>query len=318
MKRRSLLAAALGMSAFGLAAGAPQPRRAGVVLQGGAHLTGVAGLREALQAAGLADVTLLVREGGGDLGVIEAAARELEAAGVEVLVAFAVTVALAAQRATSRVPIVFVSGSDPVDFGLVESIARPGGRITGVQSLFYDATSKRLALLQELLPGVRRVLSFYTPNNPAAEKAVEVADQAARALGLDYVKRACRSPDEVRARISALASEQADAYFFVPDSLVLAHDQLLLDAASALRLPVVSHELDIVSRGALAGYGVNYHELGRQAGEYVARILTGASARDLPVQSVTKVTFAINLKTAKALGVTIPPALLARADEVIE
>src|SRR5205085_8588333 len=151
------------------------------------------------------------------------------------------------------------------------------------------------------------VISFYNPNNVTGTKAVQTAGEAARALGLDYVARTCRSPDELRARISGLASEQADAYFFVPDSLVLAHDQLLLDAASALRLPVMSHELDIVSRGALAGYGVNYHELGRQAGEYVARILAGASARDLPVQSVNKVTFAINLKTAKALGVTIPP-----------
>jgi putative ABC transport system substrate-binding protein len=187
-----------------------------------------------------------------------------------------------------------------------------------VQALFSDVTSKRLALLQELLPGVRRVISFYSPNNVTGTKAVQIAGEAARTLGLDYVGRACRSPEEVRARISALGSEHADAYFFVADSLVLAHDQLLLDAASALRLPVMSHELDIVSRGALAGYGVNYHELGRQAGEYVVRILRGASARDLPVQAVTKVTFSINLKTAKALGLTIPPTLLARADEVIE
>jgi putative ABC transport system substrate-binding protein len=118
-----------------------------------------------LETARLADVALLVHEGKGDLGVLETAARELEDAGVDVIVAFAVSVALATQRSTSRVPIVFASGSDPVDFGLVESIARPGGRVTGVQALFSDVTSKRLALLQELLPGVRRVVSFYSPNN---------------------------------------------------------------------------------------------------------------------------------------------------------
>jgi putative ABC transport system substrate-binding protein len=308
VRRRSLLAAAAGMAVLGFGARAQQPRRVGVVLQGGAHLAGVVGLREALAAARLAEVSLLVREGKGDLGVIETAASELEAAGVDVIVAFA----------TARVPIVFVTGSDPVDFGLVESIARPGGRITGVESLFSDVTSKRLALLQEMLPGVRRVLSFYSSNNLTGTKAVQTAGEAARTLGLDYVARACRSPDELRARISALASEQADAYFFVADSLVLAHDQLLLDAARALRLPVMSHELDIVSRGALAGYGVSYRELGRQAGEFVVRILSGTPARDLPVQSVTKVTFSINLKAAKALALTIPPTLLARADEVIE
>ncbi|MFL5082716.1 MAG: ABC transporter substrate-binding protein [Microvirga sp.] len=307
-----------GAAACGLGARAQPAKRVGVVLQGGAHLAGVAGLREALEAARLTDVGVLVREGKRDLRVIETAARELEQGGVNVIVAFAVSVALAAQRSTSQVQIVFVSGSDPVDFGLVESIARPGGRITGVQSLFSDVTSKRLALLQELLPAARRVITFYSPNNVTGTKAVQVASDVAPVLGLDFVARACRSPEEVLARISALASEQADAYFFVPDSLVLAHDQLLLDAASALRLPVMSDELDIVSRGALAGYGVNYRELGRQAGDYVVRILTGTPARELPVQSVTKVALSINLKTANALGLTIPPTLLARADEVIE
>ena len=318
MRRRAVLAAMAGAAACGLGARAQPAKRVGVVLQGGAHLAGVAGLREALQAARLTDVGVHVRQGKGDLRVIETAARELEQDGVNVIVAFAVSVALAAQRSTSQVQIVFVSGSDPVDFGLVESIARPGGRITGVQSLFSDVTSKRLALLKELLPAARRVITFYSPNNVTGTKAVQVASDVARVLGLDFVTRACRSPEEVLARISALPGEQADAYFFVPDSLVLAHDQLLLDAASALRLPVMSHELDIVSRGALAGYGVNYRELGRQAGDYVVRILMGTPARELPVQAVTKVTLSINLKTANALGLTIPPTLLARADEVIE
>jgi ABC-type uncharacterized transport system substrate-binding protein len=117
----------------------------GVVLQGGAHFAGLAGVRDALEAARLSNVSVLVHEGKGDLRVIETAARELEQAGVDVIVAFAVSVALVTQRSTSRVPIVFLSGSDPVDFGLVDSIARPGGRITGVQSLFSDVTSKRLA-----------------------------------------------------------------------------------------------------------------------------------------------------------------------------
>src|SRR5215211_2468473 len=315
MRRRAVLAAMAGAAACGLGARAQPAKRVGVVLQGGAHLAGVAGLREALQAARLTDVGVLVREGKGDLRVIETAARELRRERDR---------RLRGQRGARGAaidvagPVVFVSGSDPVDFGLVESIARPGGRITGVQSLFSDVTSKRLALLKELLPAARRVISFYSTNNVTGTKAVQVASEVARVLGLDFVARACRSPEEVLARISALPSEQADAYFFVPDSLVLAHDQLLLDAASALRLPVMSHELDIVSRGALASYGVNYRELGRQAGDYVVRILMGTPARELPVQSVTKVALSINLKTANALGLTIPPTLLARADEVIE
>jgi ABC-type uncharacterized transport system substrate-binding protein len=318
VKRRAFIVAVAGCGTLGLAARAQQPKRVGVVLQGGAHFAGLAGVRDALKVAQLPNVSVLVREGKGDLRLIEIAAKELEATGVDVIVAMAVSVAVAAQRSTSHVPIVFLTGSDPVDFGLVDSIARPGGRVTGVHSWFSDVTSKRLALLQELLPNIRRVLSFYSSDNVTGTKAVQVASEAAPALGLDYVARGCRSPEEVQARIATLADEQADAYFFLPDSLILAHDQLLLDAASALRLPVMSHELDIVSRGALAGYGVNYRELGRQAGDYVVRILMGTAPRDLPVQSVTKVALSINLKTASALGLTIPPTLLARADEVIE
>ncbi len=318
MKRRAFIAAIAGCGSLGLAALAQRAKRVGVVLQGGAHFAGLAGVRDALKAAQLPNVSVLVHEGKGDLRVIETAAKELEATGVDVIVAMAVSVAVTVQRSTSHVPIVFLSDSDPVAFGLVDSIARPGGRITGVQFLFSDVTSKRLALLQELLPGIRRVLSFYSPDNVTGTKAVQVASDAAPALGLDYVARGCRSPEEAQARIATLADEQADAYFFLPDSLILAHDQLLLDAASALRLPVMSHELDIVSRGALAGYGVNYQELGRQAGDYVVRILMGTPPRDLPVQSVTKVALSVNLKTAKALGIAIPPSLLARADEVIE
>jgi putative ABC transport system substrate-binding protein len=137
-------------------------------------------------------------------------------------------------------------------------------------------------------------------------------------LGLDFVAQAANSPEEVRARVDALAAVQADAYFFVPDSLILAHDQLVVDAANRIGMATMSHELDVVARGALAGYGPNYRELGRNAGELVIRILNGTPAHELPVQASTGIALAINLKTARALGLTIPPTVLARADEVIE
>jgi putative ABC transport system substrate-binding protein len=320
MRRRDAIVGVAGAAAWSLVARAQQPRRVGVLLQGGAHLAGLAGLRDALSAArpGGAEATLLVREGKGDVGVLEGAARDLESAGVDVVVAFAISVAIAAERATSRVPIVFVTGSDPVRFGLVESIARPGGRITGVHSLFTDLTAKRLALLQEMLPRARRVVSFYSATNAGGKRAVEVAAETSRLLGLDFVAQAANSPEEVRARVDALAAVQADAYFFVPDSLILAHDQLVVDAANRIGMATMSHELDVVARGALAGYGPNYRELGRNAGELVIRILNGTPAHELPVQASTGIALAINLKTARALGLTIPPTVLARADEVIE
>src|SRR4051812_19800323 len=317
MKRRAVLSAIAALAAVGRGARAEQPKRVAVLLHGGAQLAGAAALRDAL-AKGSAQASVIVHEGKGDPRSIEAAAREMEDAKVDVIVAFAVTVAMAAQRSTSRVPIVFVSGSDPVSYGLVESIARPGGRITGVQSLLAEVTSKRLALLQELVPGARRVISFYNPDNVAGTRAIQSANEAASLLGLEFIARETHSGEEVQARLSTLANENADAFLFVPDSLIIANDQLIVDAANALRIPTMSHELDVVSRGALAGYGISYRELGRQAGEFVIRILAGTHPSDLPVQSVTQLGLAINLKTAKALNLSLPPTLLARADEVIE
>ena len=279
---------------------------------------GVAGLREALEAARLTDVGVLVREGKGDLRVIETAARELEQGGVNVIVAFAVSVALAAQRSTSQVQIVLSPAAIRSISVSSRALPGPGAASRACNPCFPTSPASASPCSRNFCRQRAGSSPSIAQTMRQARKPFRWRSDASRVLGLDFVARACRSPEEVLARISALASERADAYFFVPKSLVLAHDQLLLDAASALRLPVMSHELDIVSRGALAGYGVNYRELGRQAGDYVVRILMGTPARELPVQSVTKVAFSINLKTANALGLAIPPTLLARADEVIE
>jgi putative tryptophan/tyrosine transport system substrate-binding protein len=296
-------------------------KRVGIVLQGGPHRLGVAGLREGLKAAGLeegAQLSFVIREGGGNLGNITTAAKELEAERVDLIVAFSTSVALAAKQATTNVPIVFAAGSDPVVFGLVDSIARPGGRLTGVHSIIADVASKRFELLLEIAPTVRRVISFYNPDNPVAKSAIAQAGVAARALSVELIERPVKSPEQLRESINALKAGEADGIFFVNDAMVLSHDELIVERARDLRMATMAYELNLVSTGALAGYGLNYRELGRLAAIYVHRILAGTHPSALPVEAIPKPAFAINLRTAKVLGITVPVSVLLRADDVIE
>jgi len=255
----------------------------------------------------------------GDLTAIETAARALEREDdVDLIVALASSVALAAKRATENVPIVFVTGNDPAALGLVDTYARPGGRLTGIHSISGDLTAKRLELLREIMPGVQCVVTFYDPANPFALSAIELARDAARRLGIVLVEQPVTSTEEIDERLSALSATEAEAYFFGSDAMVNSQGTLILARANALRIAVVAFGLDLVREGALMGYGFSYRDLGRRAAGYVSRILAGTHAGDLPVEAISVPSLAINLKTAKALGLTIPPTLLARADEVIE
>jgi putative tryptophan/tyrosine transport system substrate-binding protein len=323
MRRREFVFA-LGLATLGM----PLPARAqesklkrvGVVFQGGPHYAGLAGLREGLKAAGLeegAQFALIPRDGQGNVRAVEAAASDFERNGVDIIVAFSTSVTLAAKRATLNVPIVFAAGSDPVAFGLVDSIAKPSGRVTGVHSIIADLTAKRFEFLRDIVPTLRRIVTFYDPGNPVARSAIEIARAAAQAFGLDLIERQVTSPDEDRKHLRTLKAGDAEAYFFVNDAMVLSLDKLIVDTANSLRMVTMAYELDLVIKGALAGYGLSYRELGYITAKYVSRIFAGARPSDLPVESI-RPTLAINLKTAKALGLTIPPSLLARADEVIE
>ena len=161
-------------------------------------------------------------------------------------------------------------------------------------------------------------MRVHNPENPVTKAVVEEARSATRLLGIDLVEYEVTSLADIRARLAQLGAAKADAYFFVTDSLVNSHGALVLEAATALKMPTMAYELDLVSSGALAGYGLNYRDIGGLLATYVSRILSGTRTADLPVQVMGQPALAINLKTARALGVTIPPTLLARADEVIE
>jgi putative ABC transport system substrate-binding protein len=301
---------------------ANQVRRVGVLIQGGSYHSSVNGLRDGLKDSGLEEgqgLALIVQDTKGDLTAVETAARALESDdGVELIVAFATSVTLAAKRSTSKVPIVFVTGSDPVALGLIETLPRPGGRLTGLHNIGTDLMPKRLELLRELIPSVRRVITFYDPKNRSAISSLDLSRGAARRLDIDLIERPVTSTEHIAEQLRALSAGDADAYFFVSDAMVNSQSNLILDKASILRMPVVAYELDLVRRGALVGYGFSYRDLGRRAASYVSRILSGVQASDLPVEAISVPALVVNLKVARALGVTIPPTLLARADEVIE
>ena len=212
----------------------------------------------------------------------------------------------------------FYAGTDPVAVGLVESFRKPGGRLTGIHGQFTDLTAKRLQLLKEMVPRLRRVVTFYSPDNPAAQQSVKIARDAARQLKVELVERPVASVEELRAGLRALRPGEADAIFFVSDAMVNSQEDLILDTARAKRLPTMLPNSENVAKGALASYGVSYYALGRLSAKHVQRVLLGADPGDLPVEQVDRLHFVINLKTAKALGLTIPQSLLIRADEVIE
>ncbi len=311
-----------GLLAAPLAAQAQQPRvyRVGVVLQGGPYLGTVDGLRKGLAELGLEEgkqLILHVRDGKGDLKAVEQAARDLEREKVDLIYSVASSVTLTVKRATKTVPIVFYAGTDPVTSGLVESFRKPRGRLTGVYGRLPDLAAKRLELLKEMVPRLRRVVIFYNPDNLVAERGMKVARDAARQLKLELVEHRAASVEELRAGLRALQAGKADAYLSGPDAMVTSQTALVIETAKAKKLPTMFTELESVAQGGLASYGVSYYAMGRLAAKYVQRILLGADPGELPVEQVDRLYFVINLKTAKALGLTIPPSLLLRADEVI-
>jgi len=306
-----------------LAVEAQQARvyRVGVVLQGGPYSPAVDGLRDGLRELGLEEgkqFVLHVRDAKGDLKSVEAGARSLEGEKVDLIYAVATSVTLAAKRATKNVPIVFYAGTDPVAVGLVESFRKPGGRLTGIHGQLTDLTAKRLQLLKEMIPRLRRVVTFYSPDNPAAQQSVKIARDGARQLKVELLERPVASVEELRAGLRALRPGEADAFFYVADAMVASQAELIIDTARAKRLPTMFSEKGSVAKGALASYGESYYALARLSAKQVHRILLGANPGDLPVEQLDRLLFFINLKTAKALGLTIPQSVLMRADEVIE
>jgi len=224
----------------------------------------------------------------------------------------------AAKAATNKVSIVFTIGSDPVTAGLVDSFPKPGGRLTGIHYLIRDMTAKRLEILKEILPKVSRVLTYYDPANPVPAEGAKMAREEGKRLGIKLIESHVSSVNELQRELQKLKHEDADAFFYTPDAMVGSQSQLIIDTAKAKKIPTMFQEQSLVVKGALAAYGQNYREIGRLSAKYVQQVLNGASPKDMKIETVDSVELAINLQTAKQLGITIPPQLLARAKMVVK
>ena len=248
-------------------------------------------------------------------------AAELVRRKADIIVVASTSPARAAQEATSTIPIVVAGMADPVGDGLVASLARPGGNITGNTFLGPELIGKRFGLLKEPIPGLSRVAALWHPGAYGeATMAGILTDtkNAARALEVQLPLFPARDPGDLDGAFAALTREHAEALISLPSPMLFVEHQRIVDLAAKSRLPAMYNAREFVEAGGLMAYGANIVELFRRAAEYVDKILKGAKPADLPVEQPTKFEFLINLKAAKALGLTIPPALLALADEVIE
>ena len=298
----------------------PKVYRVGVITAGGVFYEIIDRLRDGLRQLKFEEgkqFILTIRDTKGDVKAAEEAARNFEQEKVNLIYTTQTSVTIAAKRATADIPIVFCAGADPVPLGLVESFAKPGGRLTGVYTRVTDLTAKRLEILKEMVPKLRRVVTFYDPRNPVAIPSAKLAREEARRLGVELVERQVASVEELQAGMRALRAGEMDAYFQVSDALVAIQGELIVDTARVKRLPTMFFDQSYVIKGGLASYSVSYHEVGRVSAKYVQRILTGVKPKDLPVEGIDKIDLVINLKAAKEIGLTVPPNLLVRAQKVI-
>jgi putative tryptophan/tyrosine transport system substrate-binding protein len=229
-----------------------------------------------------------------------------------------VITALAAKAATTTIPIVFAIADDPVGRGLVASVARPGGNLTGVNFLNIEWGSKRLGILRELVPAAARVAVLANPADPAAESGARDVEAASRAMGLQIQVLNASTSDEINAAFATFVRERPDALFVIGDAFFTSRRVQLVNLATYHRLPAMFPNRESTEIGGLMSYGSNITDAWRQVGVYTGRILKGARPEELPVVQASKFELVINAETARMLGLTIPPMLLARADEVID
>ena len=236
---------------------------------------------------------------------------------VDIIVTAGTLAVVAAKQATTVIPIVFAGAGDPIETGLVASLARPGGNVTGLSSQTTDLAAKRLEILREVVPGLHRLAILSNVGNRLAVLEMREVQAAAGTLHLEVVTLEIQRGEDIAPAFEALKG-RADALYACLDALLLTNRIRINTLALTARLPMMTATRDSVEVGGLISYGPNFPELWRRAGDYVDKILRGAKPADLPVEQPTKFDLAINVTTARALGLTVPPTLLARADEVIE
>lgn len=250
---------------------------------------------------------------------LPALAADLVRLKVEMIVTQGTLATAEARKASAAMPVVFAVAGDPIAAGLVSSLARPGGNVTGLAVMGSEMTAKRLELLREAVPGVTRVAALWNPGNASSRPELQQTEAAARTLGLQLQSVEVRDPRLLEQAFAAMTKQSAGALIVLSDSMLFGQRMRIADLAVQHRLPAIAWTPEFAESGRLLMvYGPNVAEMHRRAAAYVDKILRGASPADLPVEQPTRFELAINLKTAKTLGLTIPPSLLLRADRVVQ
>ncbi len=315
---------ALALLAAPHAAAAQQPRvpRIGFLSPSSAASPTLEAFRQGLRELGYLEgqsIAIESRWAEGRYERLPDLATELVRLNVDIILATNTAATLAAKRATTTIPIVVgAAGADPVKDGLVASLARPGGNVTGLSLLARELNGKRLQLLKEAIPGLSRVAVLWNPNNVTSAPSLKDTEAAARSLALRLQPLEVRGPNELDGAFQAATMGRARALLAVPDPMFLVHRTRIADLALKTRLPMMAAETGFAHAGGLMVYGPNIPDNFRRAATYVDKILKGAKPADLPVEQPTRFEFVINLKTAKALGLTFPPSIMVRADQVIQ
>jgi putative ABC transport system substrate-binding protein len=279
----------------------------------------VAGLKKGLGELGYTAQALQILEARitrADEGAAKSRVQALLQQRVQVLFLIGSRLLKPARQASAEVPIVFITPGDPVSAGLVASLARPGGNNTAMTFEYPELSGKRLELLKEIAPRIRRVLTLYDPRDSSPKQGVLAARQAAPNLGLTLIERQARSREEMMRGLETL--EEAEAYLSVPGGFPTGYYEEITRIANAKRIPAIFHARTASTLDALTSYGASDAQIAREAARLIDKILKGANAGDLPVERPTKLELVINLKTAKQIGLTIPPNVLVRADRVIK
>jgi putative ABC transport system substrate-binding protein len=298
------------------------PRRIGVLLMSNSPGSKEAqAFRQGLLDAGYAegrDVVIELRSTNGDYAEVPALVADLVQRKVDVIVVDSTVAARVAKQATSTIPIVMTLIADPIGSGLVANLAHPGGNVTGLSLMLADTTAKRLQLLKETIPRLTRVAVLWNPNTPYHPKAIEELKAVAPSLLIKLSFVTARTIEEIGPAFSAMTRAHTEAIYVLGDSFFRNQRMTLLKLASKGRLPATYAARIFVEAGGLMSYGANIEDQMRQTAGYVDKILKGAKPGDLPIEQPTKFELVVNLKTAKALGLTIPESILLRADEVIK
>jgi putative ABC transport system substrate-binding protein len=323
MRRREFITLLAGAAAWVSPARAQEPRRV-IGFLGSASFAAerlrLAAFVQALKDTGFIEgnnISIESRWADGQYNRLPSLAGELVSRGVAVIVAVDAPAASAAKAATKTIPIVFMTGADPVKTGLVDSFSRPGGNLTGVFILVSMLGPKRLELLRELLPSTTTIALLVNPSNPNVVDAPE-AEAAANAIGRHLEVLTASTERDLEATFTTMVRRQVGALIVMADPFFFVRREQLIALSARYAMPTIYPWRKFTEDGGLMSYGGNFTELNQQAGIYVGKLLKGAKPADLPVQQTVKFELVINLKTAKALGLTIPPMLLARADDVIE